>query len=166
MAKVVRNYGNVQFIQLSDAGPAAGAVIISHGGYTPRRGWIRTGSGTTTVPDGITLHFYTDHDVVVVGGARAVDHARTGVKWDAAVARAPEPGGSIVTNYSLSPCDDQGWTEGSIPASDAPGHLDVIMIRRKKAHLSDVFAGIEHLGLPYTDIHSYHCRVNKTTFEF
>jgi hypothetical protein len=166
MAKVVRYYGNVQFIQLSDAGPAAGAVIISHGGYTPRRGFIRTGSGTTTVPHGITVHFYTDHDAVAVGGARAVDHARNGVKWDAAVARAPEGPGSVIPNYSLSPCDDQGWTEAQIPASDTVGHLDVIMIWQRKAHLSDVFAGIASLGLPYTDIHSYHCRVNKLTFQF
>lgn len=166
MAKLIQQYGNLQFISLNDQmGPANGAVIISHGGYTPRRNFFQRGSGEQIVPKGLSLFFYTFQDWACVGGDRAVDLARTGKKWDNEQVAEMFASGTTVPNYSLTPAADRGYTEGSLPASDNPNRLDVIMVYRDKAHLSDIFRGIRALRLPYNVLHHYHCRVNKTTFQ-
>ena len=55
------------------------ALLYSHGGYTPRRGFIRKGSGMVLVPEGVSLYFNSEANRPSVG-TKAHWHLQ-GTQW-------------------------------------------------------------------------------------
>lgn len=131
------------------------AVILSHGGYTPKRNNIQKGSGKILVPAGLTLLFNSLEDSPSIGtkalhllqgfNVSPVDKALSGV---------------LINNYSL--------TYNNIFNPVKPNEeYDLITISPAgKAHMSDVFDAIRIHNKRYINIHSFACRINKLTFSF
>jgi hypothetical protein len=134
------------------------AVVASHGGYTPRRLLVFSGSGKITIPANLEVRFYTYHDLTCIG-----TRAAWGIDTANGIAHLPfeSATNTIVTNYSLSHHEQTGTYPKENQARDA-----ILVEDGAKAHLSDVLDVIAANNLPYTILHNFHCRVDKTTFEF
>lgn len=131
-------------------------AIWTHGGYTPRRG-LYPGSGTTSVPGGMTLHFYTDDDHVFGGrgASRFIVGKRENIN-PAETARENE----VVRNYSLIVESQDNKNLDGLPA------VDYVTTRPdEKAHLKDVWAAKKALNLDWKVVHYFACRVNKKTYK-
>lgn len=147
----VYKYKNV--IIKSASSSAGQAVLICHGGHTPARNRLMTGSGEVMVPHGLNVGFNTTEDNFSIGPR--VLHFLQG--YDYAPVEMVR-GGEIIKNYSLS-CDEK--YAGLNPTLDK----DVITISDKgKAHMSDVYEAIRIHSLMYTTLYSFACRVNKLTY--
>jgi hypothetical protein len=133
------------------------AVICAHGGYTPRRGLLR-GSGTSTVPGGVTLIFYTAPNAACIG---------TRAAWilngdPAPDSMPPTPAGTAVENLSL--------THHPAVIGYSAALMDVIRVAPGdgiKAHMNDIWDARNAIAnCKWTTVHCFACRVNKLTFEF
>ncbi|HHR6132085.1 TPA: putative adhesin [Providencia alcalifaciens] len=106
---------------------ASKALLLSLGGYTPRRDRIRRGSGMICVPEGIHLFFNSEVDRPSIG--TKAFHLLQGHVLGPVESMPP---GSVINNYSL--------TYNKIFEKLKPtAEYDLITISLDgKAHLSDV----------------------------
>ena len=149
-------FKNLQFRQFN-GGNNKEAAIVTHGGYTPRRGPVRTGSGKSTVPSGITLNFYAPADTVCVG-TQAFWKVSTGT-CNNPVVETCTSSNPPTENYSLTHDDKvDSWTFND------SWTIDLITVSSNKAHLNDIWDGLSSLSLNYTVIHCFCCRINKLTY--
>ncbi|PHM61001.1 putative adhesin [Xenorhabdus ishibashii] len=130
------------------------AIILAHGGYTPKRNYFCQGSGYTYVPFRIKLVFNCKPDGVSIGKKMADDvlyfnsHSNHLITYEIL-------GGSIIKNYSLTHNDKFSDYEPN-------NQVDIIEIKpHSKAHMSDVFEAINKLNLGYQLIYNVACRINK-----
>lgn len=131
------------------------ALILSHGGYTPRRDFIRNGSGMVYVPNGVTLYFNSEENRPSIG--TKVFHLLQGYPLPPVDIKLP---GELINNYSLQ-CNE--IFRNLSPTSE----YDLITISSEgKAHMSDVFKVIYLKNKRYDIIHSVACRINKLTYNF
>ncbi|MBE8596747.1 putative adhesin [Xenorhabdus sp. BG5] len=152
MTTVIVPYKNLIIKQAGNS--ARTAIILAHGGYTPKRNYFCQGSGHTYVPFRIELVFNCKPDGVSIGKKMADDvlyfnnysnHTRTNEIL----------GGSIIKNYSLTHNDKFSDYEPN-------NQVDIIEIKpHNKAHMSDVFEAINKLNLGYRLIYNVACRINK-----
>ncbi|MEZ8103401.1 putative adhesin [Vibrio bivalvicida] len=143
-------------LMITSVNPMAESVLIlSHGGYTPRRDKLRRGSGFVTIPLGITVEFNSDEDRPSIG--TKANHLLMGTPIVPISTSLP---GSLIHNYSLS--------HNPLFDSYKPNNTyDLIKVSSDgKAHMKDVFAAIQQHGLRYKTIRSFHCRINKLTYDF
>lgn len=132
------------------------AAVITHGGYTPYSGFISSGSGKTTVPNGITVNLYAPADTVCVG-TNAYWKVSTGVCSNP-VAETLNPM-DITENYSLTHDEKlDSWN------FDDKWKIDIILVKKNKAHLKDVWKLIKTHKLPYHTLHCFFCRINKASY--
>ncbi len=132
------------------------AAIITHGGYTPAKGIFHKGSGTTHIPIGITVEMYAPADTVCVG-TNAYWKVSTGSCTNAPAETLNQ--NDITENYSLEHDEKtDAWSFND------EWKMDIFLVTKKKAHLTDIWDFIRTHNLPYTKIHAFFCRVNKTTF--
>ncbi|MFA3763141.1 putative adhesin [Yersinia sp. 2466 StPb PI] len=131
------------------------ALLLSHGGYTPQRDFIRNGSGMVCVPAGATLFFNSDENRPSIG--TKAFHVLQGYPL------APveiKQSGSIINNYSLEYNEIFERLKPTI-------EYDLISISpRGKAHMSDIFKMMQLKNKRYDIIHSVACRINKLTYNF
>ncbi|NRO97451.1 hypothetical protein GWC77_16125 [Paraburkholderia sp. NMBU_R16] len=151
MTTVIK-YKNV-VIKSAD-GTARKALLLSHGGYTPDRGFLRHGSGQVSVPQGLTLHFNSTEDRVSIGTRAA--HLLQGYQVDPVDTKSE---GNIIKNYSLEYDSKFGTYQPN-------EEYDLIIVSPDgKAHMNEVFDAIRVNNKNYESLHSFACRVNKLTFE-
>ncbi|WP_447770328.1 putative adhesin [Aeromonas veronii] len=130
------------------------AVIFAHGGFTPERGKFRKGSGTAVIPNFTRLHFNARHGSPSIGlkGGHMLQNGNSIDPLDVCLP------GSKITNYSLT---FNAKFEPFEPSSE----YDVIKISPQgKAHMTDVFDALKIYGLMYEQIHSFACRIDKSTW--
>ncbi|GHC75946.1 hypothetical protein GCM10010136_26370 [Limoniibacter endophyticus] len=130
------------------------AILISHGGYTPRRDFFRRGSGLVVIPDGLTMEFASARCAETLVETGIEDAARVLAGFPYYTSETLKPG-QHVDNYSLTYA-----AEGDLftPSS----HCDVIKISAgPKAHLSDIFNVYRTLGCTWKTLHYFPCRANK-----
>ncbi|WP_152430490.1 putative adhesin [Vibrio aquimaris] len=131
------------------------AVIFAHGGFTPKRGLFREGSGIITVPKSMTILFNSKEGSPSVG-MRGIEMLEEG--------KVLQPidmvkGGEEMKNYSLS---FNRKFETCEPTDD----YDIICISKNgKAHMSDVLEAMQKFGQNYETIHSFACRIDKATWQ-
>ncbi|WP_157637525.1 putative adhesin [Burkholderia ubonensis] len=134
---------------------APNALLLSHGGYTPRRNVLQPGSGSVTVPAGVTILFNSGENEPSIG-TKAM-HLLQGYPVIPVDKKSP---GVVIENYSL---EYNELFDGCLPTE----HFDLVTISQKgKAHMSDVFDAIRMYHINYSSIHNFACRVNKLTFSF
>ena len=146
---------NIEIRQLNNSNTKV--AIVTHGGYTPRRGAIQTGSGKSYVPQGVSLHFYAPTDTVCIGTASywlvSTGHCTNPIVETVSSANSP------TENYSLTHDDkvaSWNWND--------EWECDVITVSKDKAHLNDVWEAFEKFRLNYVDVHCFFCRINKLTY--
>jgi hypothetical protein len=142
------DFGNLQIWIYAEGNKEA--VIATHGGYTPRRGFFRRGSGKSTIPANVELVFYTGADGYLGGGAQWFMQGYP-------AKQAPIPAHGITENYSLT------YDDKIVPKIYSDHGYDLIVIREEgaKAHLNDVWAALKAKNRQYSKIHCFFCRVNK-----
>ncbi|WP_415869564.1 putative adhesin [Burkholderia ubonensis] len=134
---------------------APNALLLSHGGYTPKRNVLQSGSGRVIIPEGVTMLFNSGEDAPSIG-TKAI-HLLRGYPIIPVDKKSP---GAVIENYSL---EYNELFDRCLPTE----HFDLVIIsQRGKAHMSDVFDGIRMHHINYSSIHSFACRVNKLTFSF
>jgi hypothetical protein len=149
-------------IEVFDVQPSKEALLYCHGGYTPRRLFPPgPGSGTTRVPEGMEVRFYTTNEAVSVGSDGK--WVLVGYPPKSPVVETANAGQSI-PNYSLT----------NEPGGDAmhylfpPGKVPVMDLIRvegdEKTHLADLWKALRKHNLNYSVLHYFACRVNKRTF--
>lgn len=149
---IVIKYKNV--VIKSVDGTARKALLLSHGGYTPDRGVFRRGSGQVSVPQGMTLHFNSTEDRVSIGTRAA--HLLQGFQVDPVDTKSE---GHIIKNYSLE-------YDSKFETYQPNDEYDLIIVSPDgKAHMNEVFDAIRVNNKNYETVHSFACRVNKSTFE-
>ena len=130
-------------------------AIVAHGGYTPRRGSIRTGSGKSSAE--IPIIFYAHPNQAAINCGRTLIQGTGFVK-----AFETTPQGKEIENYSLRIDPDFEKGVGKI----VQPLMDFITIAGSgKAHMDEVWEAIRLFGLKYTKLHFVACRVNKLTFD-
>ncbi|BET97089.1 putative adhesin [Xenorhabdus taiwanensis] len=130
------------------------AIILAHGGYTPKRNYFCQGSGLTYVPFRIKLVFNCKHDGVSIG-QQMVNSVFDLNGYSNHSGTDEVLGGSIIKNYSLTYSD-------KLSVHDSKNQVDIIEIKpNSKAHMSDVFDAINELNLGYRLIYCTACRINK-----
>ena len=149
------DYGNLRLLRFNNNANTE-AAIITHGGYTPAGGSFRTGSGKATIPTGLTLELYAPADTVCIGTA-AYWKVSTGTCTNQPAETLPA--NSITENYSLT--HDEKMDSWNFNDN---WQIDIFMVSKKKAHLNDILKIIEDKKLPYTTLHAFFCRVNKSTW--
>lgn len=143
-----KRYGNV--IIRSQNENAKKAVIFAHGGYTPPRYGILSGSGCTITPSETAIGFNARHDGVGIF-TRAL-HLLYG--YEPSVNEEVR-GGSEIINYSLM---HDSKAEAVAPNEE----YDVVVISPNgKAHMSDIFSSMREHDCRYTYLYSVACRINK-----
>ena len=157
-------------------------VIATHGGYTPKRNLVQTGSGSTTVPAFVTqISFYSEANVVSVGNAVAqiavdsVGQENARVRQYAAAGLTP-PGnpnyqGAVLpdpveTSFSTNKIINYSLTNNgkynSIESEVEFYRMDVLRVRQgSKVHLEDIWAIFKKYNLKYDIVHFGACRINK-----
>lgn len=134
---------------------AESALILTHGGYTPKRNALQTGSGYVVIPKGITIEFNSEEHRPSIG--TKASHLLAGHPISPIEIA---PSGRLIHNYSLehNPIFDRYQPNNT---------YDLIRVTRgKKAHIKDIFNAITVLGMDYKVIKSFHCRINKLTYDF
>ncbi|WP_157659460.1 putative adhesin [Burkholderia ubonensis] len=131
------------------------ALLLSHGGYTPRRNVFQRGSGYITIPTGITILFNSGENEPSIG-----TKAMHLLQGHPIIPVDRKPAGAVIENYSL---EYNELFERCLPTE----HFDIVTISPQgKAHMSDLFDAIRIHKINYGSIHSFACRVNKLTFSF
>lgn len=148
-------------IQIDRVGNNFEAIISTHGGYTPKRGPLKKGSGKTQVPGDINRElkvlFYSPADTVCIGMA---------AQWMFQGFPSTQPVqetsaiNDIVENYSLTHFENsKNWV---VP--DTSKYDLIRVLEGKKIHLSDVWEVIRVNALHYHTIHFFACRINKLAY--
>jgi hypothetical protein len=144
----ISNYSEKSFV----------GIIMAHGGYTPKRNFLQTGSGKIIIPKDITINFYTNHDNFSIGGR--------GVNLYLPRQNNPPPPiietlieGMEIENYSLA-------HNSNFDRLDEQSNSHITLIRilpNSKAHLKDVFDFCKIHKIKV--LHYFACRVNKLDCE-
>lgn len=130
-------------------------AVVAHGGYTPRRDFIRTGSGKSSAE--IPIVFYSHPNQAAINCGRTLIEG-TGIVKSFETA----PKGQEIENYSLKNDPDFEKAVGII----VQPVMDFITIAGSgKAHMDEVWEAIRLFGLKYTKLHFVACRINKLTFD-
>jgi hypothetical protein len=130
-------------------------LLLSHGGYTPKRGFIRRGSGIVVVPMGLTLFFNSELDSPSIG-TKAI-HLLQGFPLTPVDTKLE---GSLINNYSL---EYNALFERCLPTA---GYDLMTISPRGKTHMKDVFNYIRSSQKGYELVHVFACRINKLTYNF
>ncbi|HHR6132376.1 TPA: putative adhesin [Providencia alcalifaciens] len=131
------------------------ALILSHGGYTPRRDFIRHGSGVVYVPKDVTLYFNSEENRPSIG--TKVFHLLQGYPLLPVEIKLP---GDLINDYSLQ------YNEIFRNLNPTVEYDLITISLGGKAHMSDVFRAIQLKNKRYDIIHSVACRINKLTYNF
>jgi hypothetical protein len=147
-----RVFGNLRIYEFGNDQVA----VVAHGGYTPKRGCIRTGSGKAKAT--IPIVFYSAPDRAAVNDGPTLLQNGEGSKNPADTADV----GQETENYSLT--NDEDFEKGLNAGKYQNPMMDYITVAPgKKAHLQDVLNAIKGKG--YTKLHFVACRINKLTFD-
>ena len=130
-------------------------AIVAHGGYTPRRGSVQTGSGKSSAE--IPIVFYSHPNQAAINCARTLIEGTAPVKTF-----ETSPKGSEIENYSLKNDPD---FEKAIGIINQPVMDFITIAGSGKAHMEEVWDAIRLFGLKYTKLHFVACRINKLTFD-
>ena len=145
----------LDYIEIIRQGDSTEAVILSHGGYTPKRDFIRRGSGEFVLFCE-QLTFHSKHDTPAVG-MQGLRFAQGSMIEGYVESRKR---GETVTNYRLTP-DLRKY--GDLDGMDFA--RDVITPREGiRVHLKDVLSDLEKHDMTYDNIHCFHCRIDKLHF--
>jgi|GEM_PF-898136 len=139
------------------------AIIISHGGYSSRKDFLRRGSPTISIPYNVrNLFFNSAHGEPVYGGMVFLLLSPENVVFP----RPPKEelsAGENVVDYNITTGEEILFAN-QLRLKD-PGY-DIIYPEpfMRHVHLSDVFAAIEYFGLHYQKVYANFCRVDKREF--
>lgn len=142
-------------IEVIRQGSSREAVVLCHGGYTPKRDFIRKGSGEFTLfVDQLTFHSKHDTPAIGMQGLRfAQGQMCEGYE-------ETKKRGDVVTNYSLT-ADVKKY--GNLDGMSFT--RDVITIKEGiKVHLKDLLNELARHNMTYDNIHCFHCRIDKLHF--
>lgn len=149
-------FRNLKISNYSDKSFAA--LIMAHGGYTPRQNFMQRGSGKIKIPKNIVINFYTDADNFSIGG-RGHNVYSPSQNFPAPPIIETLIEGMETENYSLS-------HHPQFEKMRDTSQSNIILIRilpNTKAHLSDVFKFCEMYQIKV--LHYFACRVNKLNYE-
>jgi hypothetical protein len=134
-------------------GNAREAILFAHGGYTPSRYRLFSGSGHCTTPLETRIGFNALHNKggIFTRGLHLLSGTGHSVADDI-------HGGSRIINYSLS-------YDNKAEEVEPNERYDIIVISSNgKAHMSDIFDAMRQHNRHYTYLYSVACRFNKLTY--
>lgn len=149
---------------------ATEAVIFSHGAWADA-GVFTSGDGTTKVPAGTMLLFYSfdgkpstspTPQRLVSGNTAAVEYLGQVITNKVQPVAISGPGSSV-KNYEISYHDQTSHMLDTLNTSRASA-WDLIVVNQHGGgtiHLSDVFAACSLFNISYTKIHYAACRVHQ-----
>lgn len=129
------------------------AVIVSQAGYTPKRNFFLTGSGLVTVPNGIIINFYTEHNKEF-NDLRFINLYNSSPEKSIPVICETFLENDKIQNYSLTKGDLYTNNNDSLA-----GDFALISVMTGKAHLSDIFNFCKNNKINI--IHYFSSRLNK-----
>lgn len=146
-------YRHQNVIIRSLSGNAREAILLAHGGYTPSRYGLFSGSGHCTTPleTSISFNARPNKTGIFTRGLHLLSGAGHSVAEGVR-------GGSKIINYSLS-------YDSKAEDVEPNEKFDIIVISpHGKAHMSDIFDAMRQHNRRYTYLYSVACRVNKLTY--
>ncbi|MGI9275432.1 MAG: putative adhesin [Endozoicomonas sp.] len=145
----------LEHIEVIRQGSGREAVVLCHGGYTPKRDIIRKGSGEfVLLTEQVTFHSKHDTPAIGMHGLRFAQGEM--IEGYEEVKKR----GEKVTNYSLT-ADVRKY--GDLDGMSFS--RDVITIKEGiKVHLKDLLNELALHNMNYENIHCFHCRIDKLHF--